>query len=53
MHASDWNFHSMAIRHLAAVYGIVIATQAGYFAWLLSRWLKLDTDTKKAPKPVN
>ncbi len=48
MHWSDWNFHSMAIRHLLAVYAIVLITQGAYFAWMVSRWRALNSNKKSA-----
>ncbi len=44
MHLSDFNFHSMAIRHLVAVYAVILLVQGGYFAWTLRGWFKLDRE---------
>ena len=41
----------MAIRHLVAVYGVILLAQGGYFAWVLRGWLKLDAAQKKSAKP--
>ena len=42
MHTSDFNFHAMAIRHLVAIYSVILLTQGGYFCWVLRGWWKLD-----------
>ncbi len=42
MHLSDFNLHTMAIRHLVAVYAVILVVQFGYFAWILRNWRKLD-----------
>ncbi len=43
MHLSDFNFHTMAIRHLVAVYAVILLVQGGYFVSILRGWRKLDT----------
>ena len=42
MHLSDFDFHSMAIRHLVAVYAVILVVQGGYFLSILRSWRKLD-----------
>ncbi len=44
MHLSDFNFHSMAIRHLVAVYAVILLVQGGYFAWTVRSWMKLNRE---------
>jgi hypothetical protein len=52
VHLSDFDLHSMAIRHLVAVYGVIIVAQFGYFFWVLRSWLKLNAAEKKSAKPA-
>jgi hypothetical protein len=41
----------MTIRHLVAVYGVILGSQGGYFLWVLRGWLKLDAAEKKSARP--
>jgi hypothetical protein len=47
MHASDFNLHSMAIRHLVLVYATIIVAQGGYFAWIAARWIQMNRKAAK------
>ncbi len=42
MHLSDFDLHSMAIRHLVSVYAVILLTQGGYFLWTLRGWRKIN-----------
>ncbi len=46
MHASDFDFHLLAIRHLVAVYAVILVIQGGYFAWVARSWLALNRSKK-------
>ena len=50
MHLSDFNFHTMAMRHLIAVYASILVVQAGYFLWVAHQWTRLSA--QKATKPL-
>ncbi len=52
MHVSDFDLHSLAIRHLVAVYAVILLVQGGYFVWIARNWLLLTRTAKKSPKPV-
>jgi len=50
MHLSDFNFHTMANRHLIAVYASILVVQAGYFLWVAHQWTRLSA--QRATKPL-
>ena len=45
-------FDTIVGRHLVFAYATVFLVQGGYFSYVAWQWLKLNSSSKKATKPV-